>query len=128
MPRTRSASPQNFAILFAVLSAVALAPLAVSAQQNSLPCARSSISAIAMPTGPARFAAGKMTLANKATLELAGILKSPEMYRVSQMRVGDRVVACHGRVTTYADAGPSSTITLIDLRNGGYYGTLIGNW
>ncbi len=69
-----------------------------------------------------------MMLANGAVLELSGPLKSPEMYQVTQMRVGDRVAACYGPLTTYADAGPARAITVLDLRNGQYYGTPVGTW
>ena len=81
-----------------------------------------------MPSGPARYEAGRMTLANGATLELAGARSDPAMYQVSQMNRGDRVAACYGKPKVYADAGKVRTVTVLDLRNGQYYGTLVGSW
>jgi hypothetical protein len=115
-------------IVLAAVAGASAVPLPLSAQQLSLPCASTRITRIVMPTAMARVAAGRMTLANGAILELSGDPKGPDMYRISEMRKGDRVVACYGPLTTYADAGPSRTITILNLRNGGYYGTLIGTW
>jgi hypothetical protein len=103
-------------------------PLPAAAQARPLPCAATRIVTVVMPKGPARYQAGRMTLANGAMLELSGPPNGPDMYRVSMMKAGDRVAVCYGPPTTYADAGPARTITLLDLRNGGYYGTLVGNW
>ena len=92
------------------------------------PCSTTTIAKIAMPSGPARYQAGRLTLKNGAALELAGAKSDPAMYRVAEMRVGDRVAACYGRPTTYADAGRVRTITILDLRNGQFFGTLVGSW
>ena len=34
----------------------------------------------------------------------------------------------YGPLKTYADAGPACTITVLDLANGSYYGSLVGDW
>jgi hypothetical protein len=53
---------------------------------------------------------------------------SVELSRAAEMAVGDAVAACYGPLTTYADAGPSRTITVLDLVNGQYYSSLVGTW
>lgn len=111
-----------------LLAGATLLPLPAGAQQAPVPCTITRITRIVMPTGPARYQSGRMTLANGATLELSGPIKSPAMYQVSQMHARDSVAACYSAVRTYADAGPARTITIIDLRTVGYYGTLIGTW
>ncbi|MBC5799690.1 MAG: hypothetical protein GIW94_06920 [Candidatus Eremiobacteraeota bacterium] len=114
-------------VALAALAAVPV-PGAPAALRPSLPCVATRIAKIAMPSGPARYQGGRLTLENGAVLELSGPLKSADMYRVSAMHAGDRVAACYGPLTTYADAGPSRTITVLDQRNGQYYGTLVGTW
>lgn len=109
-------------------SLVALSSLGAAAPPPELPCTSTTIAKIAMPVGPAAYESGRMTLANGATLQLSGPSTSPEMSRVSRMKAGDPVAVCYGALTTYADAGPSRTITLLDLRNNLYYGTLVGTW
>lgn len=122
--------PARFPLVaLAVLAAAPmLAAPAAAAGRPSLPCVSTRIAKIAMPSGPARYQGGRQNLENAAVLELSGPLKSADMYRVSEMHAGDRVAACYGPLTTYADAGPSRTITVLEQRNGQYYGTLVGTW
>jgi len=47
---------------------------------------------------------GRLNLENGAVLELSGPLKSADMYRVSEVHPGNRIAACYGPLTTYADA------------------------
>lgn len=122
-PTSKLSALLLIAVLFAPLSTVARAQAPMSA-----PCTTTVISKIVMPSGPARYQAGRMTLGNGAILELAAARSDPAMYAVSQMRVGDRVAACYGHPQTYADAGQVRTITILDLRNGQYFGTLVGTW
>jgi hypothetical protein len=121
----------NWIPSFAMLGAMAL-PLPVVAQTPSPapspPCDTTRIASMMMPVGPARVDHGQMTLDNGATLELSGPPKGAEMNRVSSMHIADMVIACYGPVMRYADAPPSRTITILDLRNGSYYGTPIGTW
>jgi hypothetical protein len=118
----------SYAVLATASLAVAFAIPVRLVADPAPQCAVTQISTIRMPTGPARYQAGRMTLANGASLELSGAPNGEAMNMVSAMRVGDRVAACRGRMMSYADAGPSRTITILDLRNGQYYGTLIGTW
>ncbi len=115
-----------------VFLSVAASPLPVLAQSPSpapaLPCDTTRIASMMMPVGPARVDHGQMTLDNGATLELSGPPKGAEMNRVASMHIADMVIACYGPVMKYADAPPSRTITILDLRNGSYYGTPIGTW
>jgi len=91
-----------------------------------LPCARTTIAARKLPVGPAQYQSGSLTLANGASMRLQGT--PVEMYRARAMAVGDAVAACYGPLKNYADAGPSRTITVLDLKNGEYYAALIGSW
>ncbi len=115
-------------VALAVLAAAPMLAAPAAARRSSLPCVSTRIAKVVMPSGPARYQGGRLTLENGAVLELSGALKSADMYRVSEMHPGDRVAACYGPLTTYADAGPSRTITVLDQRNGQYYGTLVGTW
>ena len=122
---------RGFAQPFIALAGLLLSSFPVS-PANAAPmpsaCASTQITSIRKPSGPAAYQGGRITLANGATLAVTGPLKSADMYRVSEMQAGDRVLACHGKPTTYADAGPSRTVTILDLRSNGYYGTLVGTW
>ncbi|MDQ2866185.1 MAG: hypothetical protein M3R51_08155 [Candidatus Eremiobacteraeota bacterium] len=119
-------------VIRSIAVAIALAApamLALPTQAQSVtPCELLRIATITMPKGPARYQAGVIRLSNGASLELAGASSDPSVYPVKQMHSNDAVAACFSRIKTYADAGPSRTITILDLRTSGYYGTLIGTW
>jgi hypothetical protein len=93
---------------------------------TGVPCARTSIAAVKQPSGPAQYQSGKLTLANGASLRLQGT--RAEIAMAKELTVGDSVAACYGPLRNYADAGPSRTITVLDLVDGAYYATLIGTW
>ncbi|MDQ2858164.1 MAG: hypothetical protein M3R53_05880 [Candidatus Eremiobacteraeota bacterium] len=102
------------------------APARAAQSANAPPCARTVIVERKMPSGPAQYQSGRLTLRNGATLRLQG--SAGEMYAVRTMHVGDPVAACYGPLKSYADAPPSRSTTVLDLANGSYYGTLIGSW
>jgi hypothetical protein len=79
-----------------------------------------------MPVGPAQYQSGSLGLGNGATLRLQGT--RAEMALAGQLAVGDAVAACYGPLRTFADAGPSRTVTVLDLVNGAYYAALVGSW
>lgn len=78
-----------------------------------LPCARTTLDQLTMPTGPAQYQSGKLVLRNGASMRLQG--SNAELYQAQQIK------PC-------ADAPPSRTITVLDIRNGSYYASLIGAW
>jgi hypothetical protein len=93
---------------------------------TGIPCARTNVASVKNPAGPAQYQSGSLVLANGASMRLQGT--RAELARAKEMAVGDSVAACYGPLRTYADAGPSRTITVLDLTNGAYYATLIGTW
>ncbi len=101
-------------------------PARAAQSANAPPCARTAIVERKMPSGPAQYQSGRLTLRNGASLRLQG--SAADMYAVRGMRVGDPVAACYGPLKNYADAPPSRSTTVLDLANGSYYGTLIGSW
>lgn len=127
---TMTMSTRTISQIAAAIACGAFTMLPTASQaQTAVPCAVTRITSIKMPKGSARYQAGTIRLSNGATLELAGSVNSSSMYPVTQMRTNDRVAACYSPLQTrYADAGPSRTITILDLRTAGYYGTLIGTW
>lgn len=92
---------------------------------SALPCVRSQVATIRLPVGPAEYQSGRMVLTNGATLRVSG---TPAPITLSDFRAGDSVVACYGNERTWADAPRSRTTTVLDLRSGGYFGSLIGEW
>lgn len=94
--------------------------------RGALPCLRTTVATRKAPVGPAQFQSGRLTLANGATLRLQGT--PAELRLAADLAVGDPVAACYGPLKTYADAGPARTITVLDLANGSYYGSLVGDW
>ena len=78
-----------------------------------------------MPSGPAEYQSGTLTLQNGATLRVSG---SPKSYMVSQMKARDTVVACYGKPQTWADAPLSRATTVLELTSNSFYGALIGEW
>lgn len=104
-----------------------LAPAVASAHpRNGVPCDRTTIAARRMPSGPAQYQSGVLRLTNGASMRLQG--SSDELNVARQINIGDPVAACYGPLRTYADAGPARSVTVLDLRTGAFYGTLIGTW
>jgi hypothetical protein len=116
----------SVALAGAVLLNPAVPAGAKSALHSAVPCAKTTVAGRRLPTGPAQYESGLLTLANGASLRLQGT--PGELNAARSMAVGDPVAACYGPLKTYADAGPSRTITVLDLANGAYYATLVGNW
>ena len=114
-------------MMVTLVSAFMIAAAPVQAQP-ALPCALVRITTITLPKGPARYQSGMIRLSNGASLQLSAPLNGPGASGVTEMRRNDPVAACYGHMKSYADAGPSRTITILDLRTAGYYGTLIGTW
>jgi hypothetical protein len=116
--------------LCVVSAALALAPPAQAEAHpvlgTGVPCARTSVASVKNPTGPAQYQSGSLVLANGASMRLQGTRAQLSMAK--EMAVGDSVAACYGPLRNYADAGPSRTITVLDLVNGAYYATLVGSW
>jgi hypothetical protein len=102
------------------------APAAARGAATGLPCARTTIASLQQPVGPAQYQSGSLRLANGASLRFQGTPE--ELATAKDLAVGDAVAACYGPPRTYADAGPSRTVTVLDLVNGAYYATLIGTW
>jgi hypothetical protein len=115
----------------AAVAFMGFAPLAVlaapaPAAHLALPCARTTIAAVKLPAGPAQYQSGSLALANGASLRLQG--SRAEISMAKELGVGDPVAACYGPLRIYADAGPSRSITVLDLVNGAYYAALVGTW
>jgi hypothetical protein len=113
----------------ALAAAVGLAPVPVVAApsvHSGLPCARTTVTALKLPVGPAQYESGTLALANGASLRLQG--SRAEIAMAKELGVGDPVAACYGPLRIYADAGPSRSVTVLDLVNGAYYASLIGTW
>lgn len=119
----RAAALGMAALTLSVISAPAIAQA-----QPTAPCVTARITSITMPSGPAKYQSGVIRLSNGGSLQLSGPMNAPAMYPVKQMRANDAVAACYGHIEHYADAGPSRTITILDRRTSGYYGSLIGTW
>ena len=100
----------------------------IARAQPAAPCSLARITMITMPKGSAKYQAGVLRLSNGGSLQLVGAQDSPAMYPITQMRANDAVAACYSRLNHYADAGPSRTITILDLRTSGFYGSLTGTW
>lgn len=114
------------AISAAAVIVSSVAPAHSAQSSTAPPCARTAIVKRTMPSGPAQYQSGMLILRNGASLRLQG---SPaEMYALRTMHVGDPVAACYGPLKNYADASPSRATTVLDLTNGSYYGTPLGNW
>ncbi len=115
--------------VYIVAASISIPILAAAAQRNGdapVPCALTTLAQRKLPSGPAQYQSGTLVLKNGASLRLQGT--SAELYHVAGMRVGDPIATCYGPLKTYADAGPARTITVLDLKSGNYYGTLVGNW
>jgi hypothetical protein len=114
----------------AVVALIGLAPLpapaAAPAALTGLPCARTTVAAVKLPVGPAQYQSGSLALANGASLRLQG--SRSEIAMAKELGVGDPVAACYGPLRIYADAGPSRSVTVLDLVNGAFYATLVGSW
>jgi hypothetical protein len=114
----------------AVAALTGLAPLPVlaasAAPHLGLPCARTTVAAVKLPVGAAQYQSGSLALANGAALRLQG--SRAEIAMAKELGVGDPVAACYGPLRIYADAGPSRSVTVLDLVNGAYYATLVGTW
>lgn len=115
-----------FATVMVTVCVFGVPAAAAHSAGGTAPCARTTIAERKMPTGPAQYQSGILALRNGASMRLQG--GAGEMYQAKQFKVGDPVAACYGPLREYADAGPSVSMTVLDLRNGLYYGTLIGNW
>jgi hypothetical protein len=102
------------------------APAATAAAAAGLPCVRTTIASLKQPVGPAQYQSGSLRLGNGASLRFQGTPE--ELAMAKDLAVGDAVAACYGPLRTYADAGPSRTVTVLDLVNGAYYASLIGTW
>jgi hypothetical protein len=105
---------------------VPAATAAAAGAAAGLPCARTTIASLKQPVGPAQYQSGSLRLRNGASLRFQGTPE--ELAMAKDLAVGDAVAACYGPLRTYADAGPSRTVTVLDLVNGGYYASLIGTW
>jgi hypothetical protein len=114
----------------AAAALMGLAPLPVLAAASvahlGLPCARTTVATVKLPAGPAQYQSGSLVLANGASLRLQG--SRAEIAMAKELGIGDPVAACYGPLRIYADAGPSRSITVLDLVNGAYYAALVGTW
>lgn len=62
-------------VALAVLAAAPMLAAPAAAQRSSLPCVSTRIAKVVMPSGPARYQGGRLTLENGAVLELRGAQK-----------------------------------------------------
>jgi D-alanyl-D-alanine carboxypeptidase len=95
---------------------------------QTVPCARTSIASVRSPSGPAAYQHGTLLLENGASLWIEGSSSDPGVIQAMHMSPGDPVAACYGPSHTYADAGDSRAITVLDLKTSGSYGNVVGNW
>lgn len=92
---------------------------------STLPCVRTRLATIRMPVGPAEYQSGRLTLQNGASLRVSG---TPAPQMVHDFHAGDPIVACYGSERNWADAPRSRSTTVLDLRSGSFFGSLIGEW